>query len=1006
MAIPAWQKVFGISLRKTLRCLAVAVATFILCSGRGDKYAFTSNHNDSELCRFTVCIDLNRTETVGGRWTAYSYDTSSNSTDDTDIELALSSQNGVMKVYILGKEVELQYTPSPYRMHQMCCVWDGKKSLLEVFHDGAKMLNVTLRDLTHTCLRLGGTLVLGQLHRNQDGHVRPLSGNTFVGILHYFQMWDTVREQQAMAKCEPGNLVSWQGSDWSFSDTMAEPAFHQRCGEVEPTPVAPRPTTNDVPDSTTPVTFYNIQMNFSVSSKSSETFDYYDAVRLSRNWLKKNFSNSEFVVTNHNIMTIEKEGSYSSKSVVKAVSDETTGVLEEKLQKLLHGGYEEENLSMTVDAQDVTITHFGTQTLFLSLIAENAEDVADHILTQLSSIDHSEGLSKKEMQVLVEKLSGIAGCEAISQTLAEKTLKIINIMMTKAGNFQGLQPMVNRSHELPGNLLWGNLFRFKDGSGAFPPGTVFSCPNASSVPQIDIRQLPFETEALASVSLPGLLRQFLKAQSFQPEEHTEIQFNFFGTPELFAEKVVVTEGWISKTQTQLPKGKALERPLGSSFKDVKLNSYVVGASIENVSVQNLADPVIITLKHLKPNVNNSPVHCVFWDLGRNDGSGGWSSSGCTKNNTNTNYTVCECNHLTHFGVLLDLSREPINEADDRMLTLISYVGCGISCIFLGLALVVYLSVDKLCADYPSRILVSLCFALLMLNLAYLVNSWLAAFNIRGLCVAVASALHYFLLAAFTWMGLEALHMYYALVKVFGNYTPNYMLKFSAVGWGKNPSHRRRHRPHRRNGLLRDQVCFQEQQLVCAFNDAVFYVSVVAYFCVIFLTNVAMFVTVFVQIQTMKGRHCAEPTESWRRGLLHDLKRVASLSCLLGLTWGFAFFAWGPVKVFFTYLFAICNTLQDGDGSATMLGYPSRNLKRKPSSHSLRSLKSCATTSTSNSSGGPLGASPNMNGRASDRVSCHTSCTPSLCQSTKFPHVRRISLLDIELHQPHKMGLVS
>lgn len=35
-----------------------------------------------------------------------------------------------------------------------------------------------------------------------------------------------------------------------------------------------------------------------------------------------------------------------------------------------------------------------------------------------------------------------------------------------------------------------------------------------------------------------------------------------------------------------------------------------------------------------------------------------------------------------------------------------------------------------------------------------------------------------------WMGLEAVHMYLALVKVFNVYIPSYMLKFCAVGWGK------------------------------------------------------------------------------------------------------------------------------------------------------------------------------------------------------------------------------
>lgn len=92
--------------------------------------------------------------------------------------------------------------------------------------------------------------------------------------------------------------------------------------------------------------------------------------------------------------------------------------------------------------------------------------------------------------------------------------------------------------------------------------------------------------------------------------------------------------------------------------------------------------------------------------------------------------------------------------------------------------------SKLRADYPSKILINLCLALLMLNLLFLVNSWLASFHNRGLCIAVGAFLHYFLLAAFTWMSLEAVHMYNALIKVFNTYIPNYILKFSIAGWGK------------------------------------------------------------------------------------------------------------------------------------------------------------------------------------------------------------------------------
>lgn len=94
-------------------------------------------------------------------------------------------------------------------------------------------------------------------------------------------------------------------------------------------------------------------------------------------------------------------------------------------------------------------------------------------------------------------------------------------------------------------------------------------------------------------------------------------------------------------------------------------------------------------------------------------------------------------------------------------------------------------VRKLRRDYPSQILINLSLALLGLNLVFLVNSWLASWELHGLCVAVAAMLQYFLLASFTWMGLEAVNMYFALVKVFNVYVPSYILKFCVLGWGES-----------------------------------------------------------------------------------------------------------------------------------------------------------------------------------------------------------------------------
>lgn len=91
---------------------------------------------------------------------------------------------------------------------------------------------------------------------------------------------------------------------------------------------------------------------------------------------------------------------------------------------------------------------------------------------------------------------------------------------------------------------------------------------------------------------------------------------------------------------------------------------------------------------------------------------------------------------------------------------------------------------KLRRDYPAKILINLSAALLGLNLLILLNPWLSSFSCDGLSIATAAIQHYLVLASFTWMGLEAMHMYLALIKVFNIYISSYMLKFCAVGWGE------------------------------------------------------------------------------------------------------------------------------------------------------------------------------------------------------------------------------
>ncbi|KAM4546072.1 uncharacterized protein PAE49_018501 isoform 2-T2 [Odontesthes bonariensis] len=392
----------------------------------------------------------------------------------------------------------------------------------------------------------------------------------------------------------------------------------------------------------------------------------------------------------------------------------------------------------------------------------------------------------------------------------------------------------------------------------------------SSIPQGSIRLPPSLTETLT------LEEQLLASR---------VQFNFYQKSTLFQ-----------------------DRSLGER----QLYSGILAASVANLSIKGMKDRVVIQLRNTQPVPANFVTTCVFWDFTFNDGSGGWSSDGCIVQNKTEYETTCGCDHLTSFAILLDIDRDSsISRLQATILTFITFIGCGISAIFLSVTLLTYLAFGKLRKDIPSRILIHLCLALLLLNLTFLVDAWLALYpEAVGLCISTAWFLHYFLLVSFTWMGLEGVHMYLAIVKVFNSYISRYMLKFSLVGWGvpmivviiviaidKD-----------NYGLVSygkftdgtsDEFCWLR-------NDVAFYVAVVAYYCVIFLFNFIMFIVVLVQMRRIRKQN---PHNSQYRTSLQDVRSVVGITILLGLTWGFAFFAWEPVNLAFMYLFAIFNSLQ-------------------------------------------------------------------------------------------------
>lgn len=78
---------------------------------------------------------------------------------------------------------------------------------------------------------------------------------------------------------------------------------------------------------------------------------------------------------------------------------------------------------------------------------------------------------------------------------------------------------------------------------------------------------------------------------------------------------------------------------------------------------------------------------------------------------------------------------------------------------------------------------ALSISLFLLNLTFFINVGHGPKGSHVACWVRGAIFHYFLLCVFTWMVLEAFHLYLLVIRVFNTYFGHYFLKLSLVGWG-------------------------------------------------------------------------------------------------------------------------------------------------------------------------------------------------------------------------------
>ncbi|XP_044941298.1 adhesion G protein-coupled receptor E3-like isoform X1 [Mustela putorius furo] len=177
-----------------------------------------------------------------------------------------------------------------------------------------------------------------------------------------------------------------------------------------------------------------------------------------------------------------------------------------------------------------------------------------------------------------------------------------------------------------------------------------------------------------------------------------------------------------------------------------LNSKVVSGTVG--SRKNISLPVSVnfTFQHEKMKRENEQSICVYWQ------GSSWSNEGCQVISSDENQTLCSCNHLSSFAILVATAKLKV----DPVLTMITYVGLSLSLLCLFLAALTFL-LCRTIQNISTSLHLQLSICLFLAHLLFLTG--IERTKSKVLCSIIAGVLHYLYLASFTWMLLEGLQLF-------------------------------------------------------------------------------------------------------------------------------------------------------------------------------------------------------------------------------------------------------
>ncbi|XP_072513064.1 adhesion G protein-coupled receptor E3-like [Salminus brasiliensis] len=180
-------------------------------------------------------------------------------------------------------------------------------------------------------------------------------------------------------------------------------------------------------------------------------------------------------------------------------------------------------------------------------------------------------------------------------------------------------------------------------------------------------------------------------------------------------------------------------------------STVVSATLIKITNTKLTKPVNFTLQHTAELLSDSNLICVYWN------NTAWIVDGCYLLQSNSSHTVCSCEHLSTFALIMQ-HKPPRDSSGDR-LDMLNTVLVAVGLVFLSLNLLTFAICRRnLRVNNTARL--NLCISLLLAHLLFLLTQkFLQHIQPLQACAVLAGILHFLFLSAFVWMLIEAVLLF-------------------------------------------------------------------------------------------------------------------------------------------------------------------------------------------------------------------------------------------------------